>query len=172
MSQKKESQMPKYYLISYYARLPKGGFGFSRTYYSVNTGKEFDIEEFEITMAAETGLKPNDIALISRVNVSVEEFNYNTNKKAQEIYDQHSKADLDSTDPKVKDEILQNMANDYVVKGMTPQQIADRYHLSKLTIAALAHSLEWGKKRDEWNNKQNGEEKLEHNNGPHGDENA
>lgn len=78
--------MPKYYLISYYARLPKGGFGFSRTYYSVPLGQEFDIELFDIQIANESNLKPNDIALISRVPITVEEYNWNTDKESRKIY--------------------------------------------------------------------------------------
>ena len=85
---------PKYYLISYYARLPNGGFGFSRTYYAVNAEKEFDIEEFELAMALESGLTVSDIALISRITVSVEEYNHNQSKVTQEILEKHGQNDL------------------------------------------------------------------------------
>lgn len=70
----------KYYLVGYYARLKGGGFGFSRMYWAAEM---FDIIEFEQQIASETNLAPNDICVISRVTVDVEEFNYNT-KKAEE----------------------------------------------------------------------------------------
>ena len=70
-------KLPKYYLISYYARLPKGGFGFSRTYYFVAAAEEFSLLDFEKQMATESQLEPNDISLISRIEVKVEEFNEN-----------------------------------------------------------------------------------------------
>ena len=72
---------PTYYLISYYARLPQGGFGFSRTYYSIPANQEFNINKFEQTIAKETNLKPNDIALLSRIKVTVEEYNENNQEQ-------------------------------------------------------------------------------------------
>jgi len=80
----------KYYLISYYARLPRGGFGFSNTYYHVPADKEFDVRLFELQMASETGLKPNDHSIISRMPVTVEEYNHNLDQSNKEIYNKHS----------------------------------------------------------------------------------
>ena len=82
--------MPKYYLISYYARLPQGGFGFARTYWATDAVEEFNLEQFEAMMAAQSNLKKNDICLISRIPVTVEEYNLNTNKQKEEIFNKHS----------------------------------------------------------------------------------
>lgn len=69
--------IPKYYLVSYYARLRGGGFGFGRKYINIPSKKIFNLIEFENQLALESNLKSNDIALISRIEVSVEEYNEN-----------------------------------------------------------------------------------------------
>ena len=67
-----------YYLVSYYARLPKGGFGFGRKYVAVNGS--FDLDVFEGEISDESRLSTNDISVISRTPVSVEEYILNTDK--------------------------------------------------------------------------------------------
>ncbi len=75
----------KYYLVAYYARLKGNGFGFSRCYWATN--KEFSLLQFESQVSNESGLKSNDICVISRTLVSVEEYNQNIEEAEKKAID-------------------------------------------------------------------------------------
>jgi hypothetical protein len=80
----------QYYLVSYYARLKGNGFGFGRKYISVNSSKEFMVDEIELDVAKEADLDPNNICVISRVRVSAEEYTVNTERAIEVIAEMES----------------------------------------------------------------------------------
>lgn len=68
-----------YFLVSYYCRLPKGGWGFSRKYYACQG--PFTLSAFEGEISAETRLPINDVCVLSRTPVDVEEYNANVEEE-------------------------------------------------------------------------------------------
>lgn len=74
-----------YYLVSYYARLKAGGFGFGREYVAVAPDTVFDIDKFEGKVAKRAGLSHHNIALISRIPVTAEEYSFAKSKERQHV---------------------------------------------------------------------------------------
>lgn len=68
-----------YFLVSYYCRLPKGGWGFSRKYYACEG--VFNLKDFETEISMETKLPVNDVCVLSRTVVDVEEYNANVDEE-------------------------------------------------------------------------------------------
>ena len=72
-----------YYFVSYYARLAKGGFGFGTDY--LDFPDTFDLLEANKMLEEKTGLKKNDISIISRILVPAKEaINYQRDIEAIE----------------------------------------------------------------------------------------
>jgi hypothetical protein len=75
----------KYFLVSYYARLKGGGFGFGRKYISMPEDKHFHATAFEEIIANEAGLSVNSICVMNRVIVCAEEYILNTDNNSTEV---------------------------------------------------------------------------------------
>jgi len=70
-----------YYLVSYYARLKGNGFGFGREYIKLSGSQLFSPIVFERMVATQAGLSEQDINVITRVEVSEAEYDYNMELK-------------------------------------------------------------------------------------------
>jgi len=60
-----------YYFVSYYIRLPRGGFGFGNYYFDCKG--PFNLVQFNEAVCKHIGVNHNDVSVISRIKVDAEE---------------------------------------------------------------------------------------------------